>query len=216
MKKYLLALMLALSSLSAFAQTTCLAPGTKFQTITKPTPACLPQPMKGATGTFSDFYYNASGVVLAHYCPTAYEWRADYSVATWDWIKTNGIDAFKKAAEAGDLAKVQTLTKAATSLPLEDPSMQAVWCPHYSKIIAKIPVMFAVAKNGSYTTRPMYAMMKSTDMNGVTTYSVGNKSSATATVGAACNCGTVRAVLSGYNYCPATSDSALGALCTKK
>jgi hypothetical protein len=127
---------------------------------------CVPYPI--GTGTVPYIRWNKAGIVGWSFWSTA----SGFNLVS---------DTAAIAASSDPLTSMNSMIASRATTPMHDPSLTPVWCPFADEMFATVPprvYKWAVAKNGTYQTRPSYALSGSTI--GAT---VGR-----ATVGAKCDC----------------------------
>lgn len=183
MRKFLIGLLLALSALPAFAQTT--------------TPSPLPPCWPGALGKGEDFLSGkvAAGRYWAWRCPTddGFRWR-DYVAVLGDTYVTKTVP---KVVGETDVKYAERMWVANSNTNCSDPAVSSICTAGFDAIKAvpsREPPKFVVAKNGTNTVRPVYSI----DDAGVIGSSVAGVK---ATVGNECAC-WIRGVRKGTSaYC---------------
>lgn len=148
---------------------------------------CLPEPKGSGRGLI--MRANLEGTMAGYFCKSGSTWKPVVVAATWQGMRSLviGVEAARALADAdplGPLASAnQTLAQNST-LSLNDPSLVAVWCPHYAELMAGKPADdppvggFKVKKNGTLNYRPGLAIV-----NGKLVFS----STLRATVGTPCD-----------------------------
>ena len=181
---------------------------------------CDPAQLYGGTGTRAVLKMDSVGFALMWACPDGYSPPMARTVQLWGrWADqpSNWREAFA-AAVMGTPADREAAWKTYVTIPTQRDSatgailfpadLSGVVLPAYEdlKAIAPPAPVWKVATNGSYTTRPAYAVADGIRATVAT---------ARATVGAACYCGR-RFVEGNTTYCAVTTSVAWVAVCRKQ
>jgi hypothetical protein len=176
--------------------------------------SCRPAPI--GSGTFPTIRYNAAGVTVWWYCKApSGRWVPNWIAATasqFNAIKAAG-EAYTALITPDPLDTLNAVAVKNFTLPIDDPELLRVWCPHEREMFAgrpkpdplpAPPPVWLVAKNSGYPTRPAY-----TPTGAALGVSTGR-----ATVGAVCS-GTVL-VIGSTTYMPFAGGAAgQVAVCSK-
>lgn len=130
--------------------------------LTKPWPVCQDP-------TFPRVDANSAGIVGWRWCrtPAGKHWP-QWAVVPWSDFSIQPSLALQLTAAGlsiNEEALVGVVTKYKDLIqPLSHPSNAAVWCPAWPKIAASrpadiLPVVWIVAKNSTYPTRPTYPVV---------------------------------------------------------
>lgn len=116
-------------------------------------------PIQSAVSTWPTVRISASkGGVAWWYCKSGNQWYPNWVAGTSSFLKSNNLlgEAAAATASGEPVAALNVLMTKYVGLPLSDPSLTPVWCPHQAEMFAGVPVseVWTVAKNGTSTTRP--------------------------------------------------------------
>jgi hypothetical protein len=160
---------------------------------------CRPAPI--GSGTYPAVRYNAAGVTVWWYCKApSGRWAPNWIAATasqFNAIKAAG-DAYAALITPDPLDALNAVAVKNFTLPIDDPELLRVWCPHEREMFAgrpkpdPLPPAWAVAKNSTYPDRPAYAYVA-----GKRSYS----STAHAKVGAPCDCAAISLIEATTRFC---------------
>lgn len=179
---------------------------------------CDPQQIAGGTGTRAIVKTDAAGFAVMWACPDNYSPPLARTVQFWGrWIDL--VPAWKEiltAAVLGTPADREAAYKQYVTVAQKDASgaylfpadLAGVVTPAYEELKLIVPPapIWKVAPNGSFTTRPAYAVT-----DGVRAAT----GTARATVGAACYCG-LRFVEGSTTYCAVTTTGSWVSVCQRQ
>jgi hypothetical protein len=155
------------------------------------------------------------GAVAWWHTSDGFEWTTSWAFCTSATCTDPALarDLAAALASSNRLAGINAVFAKYRSLPFDSGPALLTWCPHWDEMQRSRPTnpAYAVAKNGSYPTRPAYPYIAST---AVAPASRGPVSNGRATVGATCDC-RVRLFEGSTLYCAVDQARTSVAVCSK-
>lgn len=183
---------------------------------------CAPHSMPGGMGSYPRWEHNNGGVVAWNYCTNGFNYSFQIAVAT-DAVLTDPTlyTDWTAAQFAKDTtAALNDFARKHITLPLSDPSMLAIWCPSYGKMMAGIPapVAYIVKPDPVATYRSTYHATAAMNGTRIAPSTASGKVAIKQPDGTptACNCMKTRVIEGDAVYCTANDDPLAVTSCTRK